>query len=220
MYPVFKRAFDIIFSLLMLILLFPFLGLICILLLITGEHAIFYFQKRVGQHGHFFNILKFATMLKNSAHLGTGEITLKNDFRVTPMGKLLRKTKINELPQLINVLKGDMSWVGPRPLMEVSYLLYTPEQREMIYRSKPGITGVGSVVYRDEEKLLSEAADPRAAYQQIFKHKADLEIWYISNRSIWIDFKIIVLTAIAILVDVSIILPMWLRGIPSSQTQE
>lgn len=217
MYAVIKRTFDIVFSLLLLSLLSPFLVLICILLLITGEHTIFYFQKRVGQHGRYFNIWKFATMLKDSAHLGTGEITLKNDFRVTAMGKLLRKTKINELPQLINVIKGDMSLVGPRPLMEVSYLLYTAEQRDMIYKARPGITGIGSLVYRNEEKMLSEASDSRQMYQQIFKHKAQLELWYNNNRSIWIDFKVMVLTAMAIIVDVSIILPMWLKGIPSSE---
>jgi lipopolysaccharide/colanic/teichoic acid biosynthesis glycosyltransferase len=214
MYPVFKRAFDIIFSLLMLILLFPFLGLICILLLITGEHSVFYFQKRVGQHGRFFNIWKFATMLKNSAHLGTGEITLKDDFRVTPMGKLLRKTKINELPQLINVLKGDMSLVGPRPLMEVSYLLYSPEQREMIYQSRPGITGIGSLVYRDEEKIVSAADNPRAAYEKIFEHKAILELWYQKNKSFLTDCKILLLTAVIVLFPNFSGFDKWFKGLP------
>ena len=219
MYLIVKRFFDILFSLLLLILLSPFLMLIALLLLITRGHTIFYFQKRVGQHGKFFYIWKFATMLKNSESMGTGEITLRNDFRVTFVGKILRRTKINKLPQLINVLKGDMSFVGPRPLMEVSYLLYSPEQRDIIYLSKPGITGVGSVVYRDEEKILSEAADSRIAYQQIFKHKAQLEVWYYKNRSIWVDFVLMLLTAMAIVVDVSIILPMWLKGIPPAEVQ-
>lgn len=131
--------------------------------------------------------------------MGTGEITLRNDPRVTRVGRFLRSTKINELPQIINVLKGEMSIVGPRPLMEVSYKLYSEEQGKAIYQSKPGITGIGSLVFRDEEKLLSEAADPRQAYNTIYPYKAELELWYKNNASFQLDIKIILLTAWTIL---------------------
>ena len=131
--------------------------------------------------------------------MGTGEITLRNDSRVTPFGKLLRMTKINELPQIINVFKGDMSIVGPRPLMQVSFNLYSDEVKAHIYDSKPGITGIGSLMFRDEEKLVSEAADPRAMYDSIYPYKGQLELWYRQYQSVLIDFKIIFLTAWSII---------------------
>ena len=138
-------------------------------------------------------------MVKDSPNIGTGEITLRNDPRVTKFGAILRRTKINELPQIFNVLKGEMSIVGPRPLMEVSYNIYSKEQQDEIYKSKPGITGVGSLIFRDEERILSAAADPREMYNSIFPYKAALEIWYLKNAGIYVDFLIIFLTAFAIL---------------------
>ncbi|RYZ95740.1 MAG: sugar transferase, partial [Sphingobacteriaceae bacterium] len=159
MYRSAKRVLDIIIASLALILLSPILIPVSIILLFTGEKEVFYFQKRIGYHNRPFDIIKFATMLKNSPNIGTGEITLRNDPRVTAFGKFLRMSKINELPQVINVLKGDMSIVGPRPLMKVSFDIYNEEVQQKIYLSKPGITGIGSVVFRDEEKIVSEAVD-------------------------------------------------------------
>jgi lipopolysaccharide/colanic/teichoic acid biosynthesis glycosyltransferase len=121
MYPIVKRFFDFTFSLLGLIVLLPLLLPIAIGLKLTGEGEIFYKQNRIGYKNTHFGILKFATMLKNSSKIGTGAITVRNDPRVTVLGKYLRMTKINELPQLINVLLGTMSIVGPRPLMKVSF---------------------------------------------------------------------------------------------------
>ena len=138
-------------------------------------------------------------MQKNSPNIGTGEITLRNDPRVTKFGKLLRMTKINELPQIFNVFKGDMSIVGPRPLMNVSFQLYTPEVRQRIYNVKPGITGIGSLIFRDEEKMVSEASDPREMYNAIYPYKAALEIWYQEHLSLYTDTMIIFLTAWSIL---------------------
>jgi len=115
------------------------------------------------------------------------------------MGKWLRMTKINELPQIINVLKGEMSIVGPRPLMEVSFNLYSDEVRKVIYQSKPGITGIGSLIFRDEEKILSDAADPRKAYESIYPYKAALEIWYRQHASFYTDTMIIFLTGWSVL---------------------
>jgi lipopolysaccharide/colanic/teichoic acid biosynthesis glycosyltransferase len=200
MYSFLKRTTDLFLSITAIVFLLPLLVPIVFLLLCTGEREVFYRQRRIGQNGKPFWILKFATMLRNSAEIGTKEITLRNDPRVTPVGRFLRKTKLNELPQLLNVLTGEMSMVGPRPLMEVSYQLYTPEQQTRIYESKPGITGIGSIVFRDEEKLVSDAKDPRAAYQNIFSYKAELEIWYRSRASWALDGLILLVTAWSVLV--------------------
>lgn len=199
MYLFFKRVFDIVIAGIALILLSPILIPSCIILLFTGEREVFYKQKRIGYKNKPFAIWKFATMLKNSPNIGTGEITLRNDPRVTAFGKLLRITKINELPQIINVFKGDMSIVGPRPLMEVSVKLYPEEIREKIYNCKPGMTGIGSLIFRDEEKIISDAADPKAMYAQIYPYKGALEMWYQQHASLYTDFMIIFLTAWSIL---------------------
>lgn len=194
MYPTIKRFFDIVVSLIALIILSPLLIPIIILLKLTGEHEVFYFQKRIGLKNREFNIWKFATMMKNSPNIGTGEITLRNDPRVTKVGKFLRKTKINELPQLFNVFIGDMSIVGARPLMKKSFDLYTPEVQSKIYNSRPGITGIGSVIFRDEEKIISESKDIQAAYRQIFEYKGQVEMWYQKHISFITDTMIIFLT--------------------------
>lgn len=199
MYKITKRTIDILIATLVLILLSPILIPSMIILLFTGEHEIFYFQKRVGYKNNFFDIWKFATMLKNSPNIGTGEITLRNDPRVTSFGKLLRITKINELPQIINVFKGDMSIVGPRPLMEVSVQLYPEEIRNKIYNCKPGMTGIGSLIFRDEEKIISDAADPKAMYATIYPYKGELEMWYQKHASFYTDFMIIFLTGWSII---------------------
>lgn len=193
-----KRVLDILIAGFALILLSPLFLLVIILLKITGEHEVFYQQKRIGYKNRPFHIWKFATMLKNSPNIGTGEITLRNDPRVTPVGKILRRTKMNELPQIINVLKGDMSIVGPRPLMEISFKLYSSQVQRIIYQSRPGITGIASIVFRDEEKMLSEARDAKATYASIYPYKADLEMWYQSKASLSTDIAIIFLTAASI----------------------
>jgi lipopolysaccharide/colanic/teichoic acid biosynthesis glycosyltransferase len=199
MYLILKRFFDILFSLAALLILLPFLIPVIILLKLTGEHEVFYFQKRIGYRNKEFNIWKFATMLKNSPNIGTGEITLRNDPRVTKMGKFLRITKINELPQVINVLIGDMSIVGARPLMKKSFDLYTEEVRDVVYNTRPGITGIGSVIFRDEEKLISGSSDIQKTYRRIFEYKGELEKWYQRNISFSTDLMIIFLTGWQIL---------------------
>ncbi|HEX5654902.1 MAG TPA: sugar transferase [Chitinophagaceae bacterium] len=195
MYLVIKRFFDVFFSLVALLLLSPLLVPIMLILKFTGEHEVFYFQKRIGYKNREFNIWKFATMVKNSPQIGTGEITLRNDPRVTPVGRFLRKTKINELPQIINVMIGDMSIVGPRPLMKKSFDHYSPEVKARIYNSRPGITGIGSVIFRDEEKIVSESQDIQATYKEIFDYKGAVEMWYQQHISFFTDFMIIFLTA-------------------------
>ena len=199
MYKAIKRIIDLLIAFFALVLLSPILIPAIIILMFTGEHEVFYFQKRIGYKNKPFRIWKFATMLKNSPNIGTGEITLRNDPRVTSFGKFLRISKINELPQIINVFTGDMSIVGPRPLMEVSFKLYSPEVQRIIYNSKPGMTGIASILFRDEEKLLSDARDPRAMYASIYPYKATLEIWYQQHASTYTDIMIIFLTAWSIM---------------------
>lgn len=204
MYQAFKRICDFLVALVLLLLLSPLLIPIVIGLRFTGEGEIFYKQNRVGFKRKDFGILKFATMLKDSPNIGTGDITLRNDPRVTSMGGFLRKSKINELPQILNVLFGDMSLVGPRPLMQVSFELYSKKVQAVVYESKPGITGIGSLVYRDEEALVSAVTDgggdPRAYYRDaIYPYKGALEYWYYKNKGFITDFKILVGTALSLL---------------------
>ncbi len=197
MYPAVKRFFDIILSLLVLIILSPLLLPIVILLKLTGEGYVFYYQKRIGYKNEYFDIIKFATMLKNSPNMGTGSITLRNDPRVLPMGRFLRITKINELPQILNVLRGDMSLVGPRPLVDRTFNAYPEPVRRRVYESRPGITGIGSVVFRDEEELISKSGlPPHEFYEKyVAPYKGELEIWYNKHKSFWVDITIIFLTA-------------------------
>jgi lipopolysaccharide/colanic/teichoic acid biosynthesis glycosyltransferase len=196
LYLAVKRFFDIVLSLLVIIILSPLLIPVIIGLRLTGEGYIFYYQKRIGYRNKYFNIIKFATMLKNSPNMGTGLITLRNDPRVTPMGGFLRKTKINELPQVFNVLLGDMSIVGPRPLVDKTFNAYPEEIRYKVYNCKPGITGIGSVVFRDEEELMSKTTLPPHEFydKQIAPYKGELELWYQQKQSFWVDLMIIFLT--------------------------
>jgi lipopolysaccharide/colanic/teichoic acid biosynthesis glycosyltransferase len=135
MYLVLKRFLDIFIALLALIILSPLFLIIILLLSVTGEKEVFYQQKRIGFENSTFGIYKFATMMKNSLNMGTGAITLRNDPRVTPVGRYLRMTKLNELPQIFNVLNGNMSIVGPRPLVRATFDAYPQKMQEEIYRS-------------------------------------------------------------------------------------
>tara|TARA_B100002052_G_scaffold288666_1_gene305114 strand:- start:769 stop:1449 length:681 start_codon:yes stop_codon:yes gene_type:complete len=198
MYNIFKRLFDIVASFFSLIILIPFFIPIIILLKLTAEGEVFYFQERIGINNSKFKIWKFATMLKNSMNIGTRSITLQNDFRVTYVGKFLRKTKINELPQIINILMGDISIVGPRPMVEETFFAYSKDIQSKIYKIKPGLTGIGSIIFRDEESLIStvEKEDPHEFYKNVIApYKGELELWYQENRSFFVDFKIIFITA-------------------------
>ena len=196
-----KRIFDVTISLIALILLSPFFAIISLILRFTGEGEIFYLQERVGFNNKPFKIIKFATMLANSENIGTGSITVRNDPRVLPFGKFLRKTKINELPQLINVLIGNMSLVGPRPQMKRDFEKFHDEVQHNMYKSKPGITGLGSIVFRDEEKWISNHdGDKHKFYKEkIAPYKGELELWYYGNQSFFLDFKILILTAIVVI---------------------
>ena len=217
MYKIVKRSLDIIVSSTSIFLLAPFFLPIVIVLRFTAEGEIFYLQDRMGFKNQKFKIFKFATMLKDSLNLGTGSITLKNDFRVTRIGKYLRSTKINELPQLYNILKGDLSLVGPRPILEQDWLLYPDTIRDKIYDIKPGITGIGSIVFRDEESLISNVKDedPHIYFKRVIApFKGELEMWYQEHCSFFIDLQIIFLTAWVIFFPTSKLYEKWFKGLP------
>lgn len=216
MYLFLKRSLDIIFSLIAILILLPFILPIILILRLTGEGYIFYYQKRIGYKNKYFNIIKFATMLKNSPNMGTGSITLRNDPRLLPMGKFLRMTKINELPQILNVLKGDMSLVGPRPLVDKTFNAYPEEIRYKVYDSKPGITGIGSVIFRDEEEMISNATiPPHEFYEKVIgPYKGELEMWYREHKGLWTDTLIIFLTAWVIIFPQSKLMYKVFKGLP------
>ena len=212
-----KRLFDVFIALLFLTITSPIFIITIIILKFTGEGEIFYLQDRVGFNNKNFKIFKFATMVKNSPNIGTGSLTLRNDPRVLPFGKFLRKSKINEFPQIFNVLLGNMSIVGPRPQMQVDFIVYPEDIRDLIYLTKPGITGLGSVIFRDEEKLISNASNPKQFYSdKIAPYKGSLEVWYNKNVSFFNDFAIFFLTAWVILFPNSKLTYKVLRNIPQN----
>jgi lipopolysaccharide/colanic/teichoic acid biosynthesis glycosyltransferase len=212
----FKRLLDIGLSAVAILVLSPLLLPVMIILLLTGEHYIFYGQKRVGYKNRQFQIWKFATMLKASPGLGTGSLTVKNDPRVFPFGRFLRKTKLNELPQVFNILLGDMSLVGPRPQMEVDFLKYSDLIRESIYRVKPGLTGIGSIIFRNEEKWISgHDGDKHESYRQnIAPYKGELELWDQGHLSSRTAFMLVFLTAWAIFFPHSRLVHKIFRDLP------
>lgn len=215
MYKFFKRILDLLIALVALIVLSPILIPCVLILFCTGEHRVWYLQDRIGLYCKAFSIIKFATMLKNSPNIGTGDITVRKDPRVLPFGGILRKTKINELPQIINVIWGNMSIVGPRPLTERNFLFYSMDVQKTIGTLKPGITGIGSVMFRDEEKYTSNADDPRVFYQEyISPYKGALEVWYAEHASFILDIKLIILTAWVILSPESNLPHKWLKELP------
>ena len=201
MYAAIKRGLDLVASVLILLVLTPILLPIMLALRLTGEGAVFYRQNRVGYRNGKFGIWKFATMLKDSPNMGTGSLTVRGDPRVTPVGKYLRSTKVNELPQLLNVVTGEMSFVGPRPQMQVDYDVYPEPVRDTIYSVRPGITGIGSVIFRDEERLLSvPGRDPREFYAtHIAPYKGEVEMWYLEHKSLLTDARLVFHTAWAVL---------------------
>lgn len=219
MYQLIKRFIDLSIATIALIVLSPVLIIVTIILLCTGEHQVLYLQDRIGYKNKPFKIWKFATMKKNSTNIGTAEITVRNDPRVTTFGKFLRKTKINELPQIFNVYRGEMSLVGPRPLMEVSFKLYPEEIRNKVYESRPGITGIGSLIFRDEEKIISEAEDPRQMYALIYPYKGELELWYHENASILTDSLIMALTAWSIFFPENDLANKYFKNLPEKRLE-
>ena len=191
-----QRFFDIIFSSLALVVFSPFLIPVSIILKFSGEGEIFYIQQRVGKDGKMFGLLKFATMLKDSANIGTGTVTVKNDPRVLPIGKFLRKSKINELPQLLNIFLGDMSVIGPRPQTQRCFLAFPQSSQDAIMQVKPGLSGIGSIIFRDEESILDDESIDRLKFYDdvIAPYKGELEQWYVKHHNLYTYFMLIGLT--------------------------
>ena len=216
MYLTLKRIIDIILSSIAIILLSPILILIIIILKLTGEGEIFYLQERVGYKTNSFMIYKFATMVKNSPNIGTGDVTLRNDPRVTNAGKFLRASKLNELPQLFNILMGDISVIGPRPLMRAGFNRYSLSFQNSVYNIKPGLTGIGSIIFRDEEKILTDSnLTPHECYKDIIlPYKGELEIWYQTNCSLFLDLQLIFMTAWVIFFPNSKLYEKWFKDLP------
>ena len=195
-----ERFFDVFFSGLALLVLFPLLVPIGLVLRFSGEGEIFFCQSRIGINKQEINILKFATMKKNSPSIGTGTITLKDDPRVLPFGKFLRKTKINELPQLLNILMWELSFIGPRPQTSQCFEAFPTVSQEIIAQITPGLSGVGSIVFRNEEDILGNSLIADELYKHnIMPYKGELEEWYVKNQSFLLDLKILILTIIKVL---------------------
>lgn len=211
------RFFDLIISITGIIFLSPVFIPVCILLVLTGENKVFYKQIRIGKNGQPFHLLKFATMLEDSPNLPGGDITSGNDPRVLPFGKFLRKSKINELPQLVNILKGDMSLVGPRPLTPKNFSYYDNQSKNIIKKLKPGLTGIGSIIFRDEESILQNS--PKSfidCYKEdISPYKGELERWFNEKQSVFMYFTLIFLTMNSVLFPSSELVWKIYKDLPS-----
>ena len=190
-----QRIFDIVFSGIALVLLSPILLSLMLILRVTGEGEIFFPQNRVGLGGKYFKIFKFATMLKDSPNIGTGTVTVKNDPRILPMGEFLRKTKLNELPQLINIFNGAMSVIGPRPQTQRCFDAFPKISQNEIIKVRPGLSGIGSIIFRNEENMMHVNNDPDKFYDEIvMPYKGSLEEWYVSHHNFCTYFSLIGLT--------------------------
>lgn len=192
-----KRLFDFTASLIGLMILSPLLVLVSILIILDSKGPIFYYQTRVGRHNKDFKLVKFRTMRPNADKSGLLTISSR-DNRITQIGYYLRKYKIDELPQLINVLIGDMSLVGPRPEVRKYVNIYTKEQLKVL-TVKPGITDLASIRYSDENVLLGNQANPEKFYiETVLQDKLNLNLEYVKNNSFYNDIKIILSTIIKI----------------------
>jgi lipopolysaccharide/colanic/teichoic acid biosynthesis glycosyltransferase len=194
-----KRLFDLFFSLTGLLLLLPVFLPIAIWVRLDSPGPVFFRQVRVGQFGKLFRIFKFRTMCADAEARGA-QITAGNDDRITRAGRFLRKFKLDELPQLFNVVKGEMSLVGPRPEVPNYVEFYPEEVRRKVLSIRPGVTDFASILYKDESALLAGAADPESTYvNMILPEKLKHYVRYVSERTLWLDFKIILLTLMEII---------------------
>lgn len=194
------RFFDVVLSALALLVLSPLLIPVVLLLKFSGEGEVFFLQERVGKNREMFKLFKFATMLKNSPSMGTGTVTMKNDPRVLPAGKFLRKTKINELPQLLNVFIGHMSLIGPRPQATRCFDIFPTESQDIIVQVKPGLSGIGPIVFRGEEDILEGHSGTLDFYDNVIgPYKGVVEAWYVRKQGLIVYFTLILLTVWVVL---------------------
>jgi len=186
-----KRTLDFCISFFGLVLLAPFFAMIALAIRLESPGPAFFLQERVGYRGRLFRIVKFRTMRRNAPKEGP-QITIGADPRITRIGGWLRKTKLDELPQLINVLKGDMSLVGPRPEVPAFMSRYPTEQRDLILSVRPGITDFAAIEFSDEADILARADDPQEAYvNEVMPRKFALYKRYVDGQSLWLDLKLI-----------------------------
>lgn len=211
-----QRIFDILFSGFALAILSPLLIPTILILRFTGEGEVFFPQNRIGMRGNQFRLYKFATMLKNSPSMGTGTVTVRNDPRVLPVGRFLRKTKINELPQLLNILKGDMSIIGPRPQTQRCFDAFPLAYQNEIIKVRPGLSGIGSIIFRNEEDMIHANNDPDKFYDEIvMPYKGSLEAWYVANQHIQSYLILIILTIWVVLGFSSGLIWRFFQDLPS-----
>lgn len=214
------RFFDILFSVIAMLLLFPLLVPVIIILKLTGEGEVFFLQERIGQGGEKFKLYKFATMLKNSPNIGTGTVTMRGDPRILPVGTFLRKTKINELPQLLNIFFGDMSIIGPRPLTAQTFGAYSESAQSFIAQVRPGLSGIGSIIFRDEEEIMHGATASINFYASVIvPYKGKLEEWFVLNKSLNIYFMAILVTAWTVLIPNTKIAWRVFKNLPEPPTE-
>ena len=188
-----KRIFDVLSSLLALILLSPFFLIIALIIKLTSPGPVFYKGKRLGKGGELFLMHKFRSMVANADKIGT-DLTKHDDQRITKIGKFLRRTKIDELANLIDVLKGDMSFVGPRP-ESPSYAQYYNERQKHVLDVKPGITGLAQLQNRREDLMLKDITNPDDYYiKELMPKKLEIDLYYVENRNFFMDIVIIIKT--------------------------
>ncbi len=193
-----KRLFDIIIALLMTIICLPFMLIIAVWIICDSRGGVFFLQKRVTKYGREFSIIKFRTMVSNAEKLGT-QVTVKNDSRVTRAGRFLRKCRLDELPQLFNVLKGDMTFVGTRPEVPKYVERYTDDMYATLLMPA-GITSLASIKFKDEEKLLSGAEDTDSVYiNTVLPQKMKYNLEYISDFNFFYDIKLMFMTFFAVI---------------------
>ena len=193
-----KRAFDIVVSLIMIILLLPFFLIFCIVIKLDSSGEIIFKQKRVTKNGRIFKMLKFRTMVKDAPNLGPA-ITAQGDPRITKSGKFLRKFRMDEIPQLFNILRGDILFVGVRPEVESYVECYTDEMLATLLMPA-GVTSITSILFKDEERLLKDSINPDKTYvEEILPIKMKHNLDYIKNFSFWSDIKIMIMTIFAVI---------------------
>ncbi len=199
LYETLKRGADFSLALLGLVLTLPLWVLLAVAIRIDSPGGVFFAHERVGRYGRKFKVLKFRSMVRDAPKLGA-QVTAGHDPRITRVGRFLRATKLDELPQLWNVLKGEMSLVGPRPEVEKYVALYPEEARQTILSVRPGITGLTQIRYRHEERLLAEQPDPERFYrEELLPKKIASDLEYVRTRSLLKDALILGLTFKALL---------------------
>ena len=222
MYPFFKRFFDIVFALMGIVITGPFLLLSILIIFISGETKPLFIQLRVGKDRQLFRFYKLRTM-KRTQSQNSGPITFHGDDRITKVGLFLRWSKMDEFPQFFNVLNGDLSFVGPRPLMPETFYAYDKSTQKRIAKVKPGITGVGSVVFRNEALLLKQAGENKQKdfyLNKILPYKGELEEWYVKHQSFGIDLKLLFFSAAVIAYSRMTGLHNYFKNLPKATTFE